>query len=157
MQCRDAREALTWAHDHHAEAAPETRAHLASCAACRTWADELGRLDAALAADPAVEPGPGFDTRFFARLAEAKAAPSRAFWPRLAWLGAALAGGTAAAALVFNLVVPTSLPPADLELAMNLELLEEMAVLSRLDEVEAFDVLAQVSDAELDAAAGVLP
>ncbi len=157
MRCHDVQDALSWAHDHRQEPAAEVKTHLDGCPTCRAFAAELAALTAALAADAPLEPRPGFDTRFFARLAEAKAVTRPAPWRRFGWLGAALAGGTAVAALVLTLSTPAELSADDLELAMHLELLEEMAVLSRLEEVEAFELLAQLDAAELDVAGEVKP
>lgn len=149
MRCEDARRQVQDAWDSREALSELARAHLATCAACRTFAAELEALGAVWAADPTEEPGPGFDTRFFARLAELKARPRRAAWHRWGWLAATLTGGAVATMLVLTLLGPSTPPIEDVELAMNLELIEELAVLSHLEEVEAFEVLAQLADDDL--------
>lgn len=157
MRCHDAQEALTAARYEGVEPSAETAAHLAGCAACAAFAKESAELDGVLAADVEVELRPGFDTRFRARLEEQKARGRRrvAGWPRLT----ALAFGTALTAALAVFVVAERRPhvtpeptPTDLAIAMNLELLEDMDVVARLDEVEVLDLMNHAGPDALDAA-----
>ena len=108
-------------------------------------------LDAVLAADADETPRPGFDTRFLARLAERRAAGTRGY--RLTWgLGAFAATAAAFVAFLALSDVNHTGFAEEIDLAVNLELAEDMDVVSHLDDVEAFEVLAAVEPDELDQA-----
>ena len=123
---------------------PDVRAHLSSCAECRAGAAQEEALDRVLGADPNVEPRPGFDTRFFARLEQQRARK------RVRWLFAGL-GLPALAAAAALLLTHRGATQDDLELAMNLDLVEDMEMLRRLDEVEAFAELQDVDVGDIEA------
>jgi hypothetical protein len=132
---------------------PEVAAHVAACERCAALHARRLRLDALLDRheDPAV--GPGFDTRFFARLETERASERRRRWFRWSW---ALVPAAAAVALAtFQAPSPEStvkeVPADELPLVMDLPLVEDLDLVEKLDEVEAFDVLGKVDDAELDA------
>jgi hypothetical protein len=156
MRCHDVQEAVIAARYDGLEASAEVRAHVASCASCSAFAAESAAVEGLLASDSDEPARPGFDTRFFARLADEKAKRQTKVWrwPRLAFVSF----GTALAALLVVVVVSRSEPredaagATDLELAMNLEMIEELDVVAKLDEVEAFEAMAQADAAELDAA-----
>lgn len=152
MRCEEVRNVL--ATEPEQERSPETRQHLDDCDPCRSFGNSSRVLDDLLAADADQPPRPGFDTRFFARLEEQKAAAEkRPSWWR--WSVVGLAGAAAAAGLVVALNAgPTTAIERDLQLAMDLELIEELELLKQLEEVEALEVLAQVDLAELENLAG---
>ena len=105
-------------------------------------------LDALLASDTNEEPRPGFDTRFFARLAELKRGKGR---HRFAWgLGALAAAAAACVAFLALHNVGRTTFVEEIDLAQNLELAEDIDVVSHLDDVEAFEVLAQLDPKELE-------
>src|SRR5688500_11413632 len=83
-------------------ASPELAAHVRGCASCQALAGEQSALDAVLALDEAHRPGPGFDTRFFARLDGERSAgkKKRALFSMRMWLWA-LVPVAAGVALLF--------------------------------------------------------
>jgi hypothetical protein len=126
----------------------EVTRHLDSCVSCQAFVAADRQLAQTLTLDEAQEPGPGFDTRFFARLREEQAKQKhrrQGWW----WLSASLVAG--GAALIWTLVSGTvqKLDANDIELAMNLELIENLDVAEHLDEIEAFEVLAQIEPGDL--------
>lgn len=129
----------------------ELAEHLAQCPACGHRRELAARLDGVMALDQNAAPRPGFDTRLFARLDEEKRRQARRKVWRWAWALLPVAAGLALAVVRFAPERPPPLPPEDLSLAMELELVEELDVLQQLDEVEAYDVLADVDEKELDA------
>jgi predicted anti-sigma-YlaC factor YlaD len=144
MRCEEARVAL--GHDDSAQ----VREHVGGCAECQAYERELAALARLLDADADVEPRPGFDTRFFARLKAEKQRDRRGILRRFGW--AALAAGATAAAGVAGVVLWRSgqpepqLDPADLELALHLDLLEDLDVIRNLHDLEDFEILAGVED-----------
>jgi hypothetical protein len=150
MQCEAMREA--WLAARYAQAEPplDVREHFTGCAECTAFAREQTALDGLLAQSAPIEVGLGFDTRFFAKL-EAERTRSR---QRRRWLW--LAPLPLCAALVIALFVQLQKPPPiehasveDTLLARDLELVQALPVLRNLDEIEAYETLAQVDDAEL--------
>jgi hypothetical protein len=109
MQCERARELLSEARYAQDGDAPELRAHVAECAACRAFRDSQAALDRVLALDQPAVPRPGFDTRFFAQLEQEKARVQRGrARRRFVWTLVPLCAG-AAAVLLFT-PRPASLP-----------------------------------------------
>ncbi len=156
MQCDEVR-ALLQANAYETEPEPEVSGHLVGCADCRAHGARLELLNELLDNDEGTEPRPGFDTRFFARLEELKAgehegAPARARARWLRWLMAAVPVVAAATLLVMT-IAPDAGPALedDLSLAMELEMIEEIEVVRSLDEIEAYEILAQLDPNELDA------
>jgi predicted anti-sigma-YlaC factor YlaD len=167
MRCDEARERLS-ASGYGTVPDVELQAHVAACDACRAaQAAELS-LDALLANDEPHLPGPGFDTRFFARLDAERARSRRRRWAGFGFalvpIAAAVAlivmrreepsvktQGTETAAAGVVTSTPTELAQEDLELALDLELIEELDLVQRIDELEAFETLADVDERELDA------
>jgi hypothetical protein len=157
VRCEDAQREIALARYGQplADAAAE---HAAQCKACRALTAREKRLDELLSTDADEPPRPGFDTRFFARLDEEKQRQtSRGERSRLRFLWALvpLAAGVAIA-LVRSPAPPP--PPGelaheDLALAMDLELVEELPMLRQLDELEAYEVLSQLNEDELEAMA----
>ena len=150
MRCDQARETLSTARYQPGGPDATTRAHVDACAACREVASRLSTLDRVLEVEAAIEPRSGFDTRFFARLDDARTPRSRR---PFAWiLGAA--GASAVGLAVVILVVATRPkvpePRDDLALVADLDLVEDLAMLRRLDEVEAFALLSQMDPADLE-------
>lgn len=146
----------------HADVAPvlEARAHVGSCAECQAHLARSESLDRVLALDDTTPPGPGFDTRFFARLDEERTARKRRGLWRWAWAlvpvgvaaGLALMRAPAAPPPDRDPTMPLAdLPQGDIALMMELELVEELEVVERLDELEAFELFEDVDDATLDA------
>jgi predicted anti-sigma-YlaC factor YlaD len=149
MQCDEARASLVASRYGGEVVSAEAAAHLESCASCRAFAEQEATLDAALATETNEPPGPGFDTRFFARL--------RAQKERKRWWGLGLGALATATAAILVLALPATRGPAmgeDLELAMNLDMVEELELVARLDDVEAFEVLAALTPEEMDAVVG---
>ncbi len=116
----------------------EVEAHLDACAGCRGERDRLARMLSALRGLPAApEPRPGFEQRFYARLA--REAPRRR--SLLAWLADRplrwLVPATGvAAALAVAVGFQRSRDRADLEMARHLDLLENYVAIASLDVVQ---------------------
>ncbi|HVP68811.1 MAG TPA: zf-HC2 domain-containing protein [Anaeromyxobacteraceae bacterium] len=111
--------------------------HLSSCASCRAERDRLAAVVAACNALPAgPAPSPGFEQRFYARLArEKEALRSPLSWLRRGWRWAVLAAGLSAAAAAAVAVLHVR---ADrMEMAEHLDLLENYVVVASLDSVES--------------------
>lgn len=113
-------------------------AHLDACAACRAERDAIARALATLAAVPAPPPPrPGFEQRFYARLAREAPRP-RSLLERLAahplrWL---VPAAGLAAALAVGIGVRRAAERSDLEMARHLDLLERYVEVASLDVVE---------------------
>ncbi len=125
FECAAARRLVHAAADGEIDAAGRTQldAHLAGCAECRAFRDEIDELAAALAGldDPAL---PDEDlAAVFARTVDAPAASARTAIRRRRAAPAWAAAGLAAAALVLALLAPHALrspaeaPPSEEELA----------------------------------------
>jgi predicted anti-sigma-YlaC factor YlaD len=135
---------------------PEVEAHLSACSSCEAFKHNTSALDAFLAVDEPASPRPGFDTRFYARLNELKTQQSqptlRQLLSRARWwfAGAAV---TCTAVLTLFIVQPTALHHgpfnADMPLAMELDLLEDLDLLAHLEEAEDFELLNQLQLGEL--------
>jgi anti-sigma factor RsiW len=114
----------------------QVEAHLAGCASCRGERDRIARALSAIAALPAPPPpSPGFEQRFFARLAR-EAPRRRSLLERLGpfrWLVPAAA---LAAVLVAGVSIRRAGERADLEMAGHLDLLENYVEVASLDLVE---------------------
>lgn len=155
MRCDDVRATLQGNVYEKTQASPEVRTHLEECADCRAYGAQAEELTRLLDLDEDVEPRPGFDTRFFARLEELKAERDKASWWRRwpVWVAAASLSMSAAAAVVLLGVQPPATPTleSDLALAMELEMLEDLDLVRQLDEVEVYAVLAQLEVEDLDA------
>jgi predicted anti-sigma-YlaC factor YlaD len=134
----------------------EVDAHLRACPACAGLVRRAARLAQVLGASGDVEPSPGMEARFLARL-RAEAEPRASAWRRLVagWRGWALAAAGAAAAAAVALAVwprgegPASPAPAEVsvDLLRNLDLLRNFDTLSNLETLEG------VTPEELDAVA----
>jgi hypothetical protein len=173
MRCDEAQSELLLGRTSSAE----LDAHVQSCASCRVLAAQHGALNAALALDEPHRPGPGFDTRFFARLADERATThkKRTLRSLRMWLWALV---PAAAGIALLIARPGRAPgedavpleadapaawieePDDFALVMEEDpaLLEELAILQRLEDLEDLELLEGVDQAELDRlAAEALP
>jgi predicted anti-sigma-YlaC factor YlaD len=155
MRCEQAQEALIDAR-YDAESSSELAAHLGECATCRAFQAREIALDGVLALDEPAVVRPGFDTRFFARLDAEKARARRKRFTRFYWALVPLAAG-AVLVLLRPAQVPhapdsamAKVPAGDLGLAMELDLVENIAVVQKLDEVEAYDLLDQLDEGELE-------
>jgi anti-sigma factor RsiW len=129
----------------------EVEAHLASCPECRAERDRIARALSALAAlPPPPPPAPGFEQRFFARLAR-EAPRRRSILDRLSvrplrWLVPATG---LAAALAVGVWVRHADDRADLEMARHLDLLEnyvEVASLGAVETPEDVDVVSHLDE-----------
>jgi anti-sigma factor RsiW len=124
--------------------------HLARCASCQKEKAKLERSMQALGTYAVPSPSPSFDSDFSRRLRLAKAEQEKARSPRRFLLWGGFATATAAAAIaLFALGVWRGGPAApaqivDVELAQNLELLEDYDVVSSLDILEDFDVVSNL-------------
>lgn len=134
---------------------PDRRAavegHLDACDACRAERDDLARTLAALSAlPPPSPPPPGFEQRFYARLAR-EAPRRRSLLDRLGarplrWLVPATG---LAAALAVGLWVREAGRREDLEVARHLDLLENYVTVASLGAVETpedLDVVAHLDE-----------
>jgi anti-sigma factor RsiW len=116
----------------------EVLSHLEGCAPCRAERDLLERTLGALSAlPPPPAPAPGFEQRFYARLA--REAPRRR--PFLEWLADRplrwlLPATGLAAALVAGVFVRQAGLRSDLDVARHLDLLENYVEVASLDVVE---------------------
>jgi anti-sigma factor RsiW len=129
----------------------EVEGHLAGCPACRGERDRIaGALSALAALPPPAPPAPGFEQRFYARLA--REAPRRAAlldrWLAhpVRWL---LPTAGLAAALVVAVSIRHADDRADLEVARHLDLLEsyvEVASLGAVETPEDVDVVAHLDE-----------
>lgn len=156
MRCNDVRATLV--QRDHAKMSAELRDHVAECADCGAYDLQAQKLNRLLDLDEDVEPRPGFDTRFFARLEELKTQRANketaSWWRRWpVWVAAAsLSVSAAAAVMLLGVPAPTTLSlENDLALAMDLEMLEELDLVRQLDAVEAYEVLALLELDDLDA------
>jgi len=134
----------------------EVEAHLAGCGACRAERERLAAvLSACAALPPGPPPAPGFEQRFYARLAREKGVRPSA-WRRLRlspWRFAVPAAGLGAAAAV---AVAVWQARADrLEMAQHLDLLENYVVVASLDSVESAEDVEVVT--HLDELRGAKP
>lgn len=136
-------------------------AHLKQCARCEQRAASEAALDRLLLLDSPHTPGPGFDTRFFARLDAERGKQRRGRVWGMHWAGWALVPIAAGVALVLMRAQPqkpatqdellaAELEPDDVDLVLELELVEDLPVIQQLDELEAFELLEAVDQAELD-------
>lgn len=151
MRCDQVREQLA-GRRYGQVLSTDAHGHRDVCVVCQGFACAGEKLDALLSLDEPQEPRPGFDTRFFARLAEVKAAeaaqPKASLWR---WWLVGLVPLGAAAALVLLIQRPGE--PAfenELALAVELELLESYEVVKELEDVEAYEVLAFVDLADIE-------
>ncbi len=116
----------------------EVEAHLAGCAGCRAGRDSLAAALATIGTlPPPAPPLPGFEQRFYARLAR-EAPRRRSLLERLGarplrWLVPATG---LAAALAVGIWVRQDRQRADLEMARHLDLLENYVEVASLDLVE---------------------
>ena len=151
MRCDEARVQLALAAPAEDESAA-LQQHLAGCEACRGQGRREAELNRALAQLAPVVPRPGFDTRFFARLADEPRRARRARYLPVLW---ALLPLTAAAALFLlrphaqPSAAPSAVHPDQLALSRDLELVQNLDVLRNFDEVQDFQVLEQLDDGEL--------
>ena len=161
MKCKDLQQAFMDAQYDNQPLPPEVDAHLRSCSSCHAFKQNTSALDAFLAADEPASPRPGFDTRFYAQLNELKSQesqpPLRQLLSRARWwfAGAAV---TCSAVLTLFLVQPTALHEgdfnADMPLAMELDLIEDLDLLAHLEEAEDFEILNQLQLGDLNEATG---
>ncbi|MEY4575907.1 MAG: hypothetical protein RL701_610 [Pseudomonadota bacterium] len=131
--------------------------HFASCENCREFVVTQRKLSELWRKMSAIEPSLGFDTRFFARLEterrEAATPRHRRWW---LWLGGptlALATTALVAVLVLRNTRRNEQPlmaADDVALMRDLDLAQELPVVERLDEIEAYEALAKLEPAELD-------
>jgi hypothetical protein len=139
MKCTKARQQWLQGRDQ-AGADEQVAAHWRDCQDCRQFVAANEALDRLLTLDTAEEAGPGFDTRFFARLAEERRAKV-SYRPRF-WRAGIAALATVAASLLWVLWPSHErMGMEDIEVAANLELLQNYEVIAHLDELEAFEAL----------------
>jgi anti-sigma factor RsiW len=139
--------------------AEAVQAHVAGCPACAGQLERLRALHGALDQLPTQQPSDRFDGAFARRLQAAKrdqraASASKPRWGR--WrlpAFAAAAAGLCAVAVVAVLALRTPQPRIDtpdagdeLELAMNLELLQDYDVVANLEALEDFEVVERMGE-----------
>jgi anti-sigma factor RsiW len=155
MRCEQARALLEARYE--LERSAELTAHLAECRECAALDAREGALDHWLGLSEAAVARPGFDTRFFARLELERSHTRRRRQPR--WVWALVPVAAAAAALLWLRPLPatrvaSALPveaaPDDVALAVDLELVQQLEVAGKLEEVEAYDVLSELDEGELE-------
>lgn len=166
MRCEDFRDELQLGRAPGAE----LEAHARSCDACGKLLAEQRALNDLLALDEPHQAGPGFDTRFFARLRDERDGldSKRRRSSMRVWLWAlipAVAGiaillgrqqraasnhGAPAQWRAPSFFVDVAEQPEDLELLEDLELVEDLEVVQHLDALEDFEILADVDPNELD-------
>jgi hypothetical protein len=164
MRCDEAQSELLLGQAPHAGA--ELEAHVQSCASCRAVVEQQRGLNVALSLDEPHRPAPGFDTRFFARLADERAA-AREKRTRLSlrmWLWALVPAAAGVALLLARpdrddaappeAQAPAALleEPEDFALIMDEDpaLLEDLEIVQKLEDLEDLDLLEGVDHAELD-------
>ena len=118
----------------------EVEAHLAQCASCRAERDRLAAAVALLARlPPSLPPAPGFEQRFYARLAaeKAEARERRGLLDRVAWRW--LAPGLAGVAATVGVFLYTGAQHRKEEafLAEHLDLFESYEAVASVDAVES--------------------
>jgi hypothetical protein len=176
MRCSNVRQTLSEARYQNGVLEPSIAAHLAQCHACQQFHQAASRLDAFLALDEPVSPRPGFDTRFFARLSELRkenARPEERGHYSLANLVRSwrwLLGGvtlTSAAVIIALWARPSDKPvnasrelvpltAQELALARDLELVQDLDLVRHLQDVETYEVLAQLDIKDIEKAASQL-
>jgi anti-sigma factor RsiW len=123
-------------------AAPDERrkveAHLETCAACRTRAEEFGKLWNVLDEDAAIQPSPSFDARLRQRIA-AEPVPNRWAWlmPRPAFAMALLL-----AVSIWIGRLPSEGPVAKSD--EDFHMIKDLRVLENYDVLSNFDVLSEL-------------
>jgi hypothetical protein len=160
MPCENQQQAWLAARYAGEQASSEVTQHVASCETCSAFVRRQEQLDGVLALNEAATPRPGFDTRFFARLEEQKrehvpARGAKAAGRVRRWLWG-IVPLTAAAALGLVLYQRDQKVRAVQEtvaVAKDLELIEDLPVVQHLDEVEAYEALADVPPDDIDALA----
>jgi hypothetical protein len=150
MRCEDARQAVQDAR-YGEPPSPDAALHVAGCAACAEFVQRAAALDSELARAQTESASAGFDARFFARLEHEKRGGKGRRYARAGWAILPLA---AAFALLVSRHAPeraalASTPKQELSLAIDLELIRNIEVVSKLDELEAYDVLSELDEAEL--------
>jgi anti-sigma factor RsiW len=132
------------------------RIHLAECPACAAHVSLTDRVEALVALDDEIEPSPGLNERFHARLGAHRARSADRWWKWLPVWSApqtlALAGALAllAGVVVFWRARPTepvpSVPAPEVAIAESLPLLQDLGVIENLELLEDFDVLQDLSN-----------
>jgi hypothetical protein len=161
MRCEQAQRALSDARyasgeDRGAAAADQAlAAHLAECAVCRALQVQHAGLDQLLARVPNERPSADFDARFFSRLAQERARSRRRKRIGIAAAVLPIAAAVAIAVLRDRPSAPepmilAQVPAGDVDLALDLDLVEELDVVEHLDEIEAYELLGDVDEAELE-------
>lgn len=168
MRCDDAQSELLAGRAPGASA--ELAEHVRECTSCRALAGEQSTLNALLALDEPHAPGPGFDTRFFARLDGERSAAKkkRALFSVRMWLWALVPAAAGVALLVSRpswksteapappeAAAPSALieavaEPGDLALLEDLELIQDLEVVQQLEQLEDLDLLEGIDPAELE-------
>ena len=126
-------------------------AHLATCEACRAERDRIARTLALVGLVPAATPSPGFEARFYARLAAERAAPRHGLRERIAWRFVAPALAAAAAAVSVSVYVAGRHRADEAFLAEHLELFESYEAVASVGAVETpedVQVIAHLHEAE---------
>lgn len=126
----------------------ELEAHLASCTACATRAEEFRRLWSLLDEAPVIQPSPAFDARLRAQLA---AEPLPTFWrwlmprPRLALAVVTL---LLLAAWIFSLPPAVPNPPAVVRSEEDFRMIKDLRVLENYDVLADFEALSELPQAQ---------
>lgn len=137
--------------------ADAVQAHVAGCPSCADQLERLRALHGAIDDLPQQQPSEGFDGAFARKLQAAKRAQRSAPASKPRWVRWRLPALAAAAAGICAVVVvavlalrapPTEAPHAgdELELAMNLELLQDYDVVANLEALEDFEVVERMGE-----------
>jgi anti-sigma factor RsiW len=126
----------------------ELEAHLASCTACATRAEEFRRLWSLLDEAPVIQPSPAFDARLRAQLA-AEPPPGFSRWlmprPRLTLAVVAL---LLLAAWISSLPPAVPNPPAVVRSEEDFRMIKDLRVLENYDVLADFEALSELPQAQ---------
>ena len=122
----------------------EVEAHLATCSACRTRAEEFRRLWGVLDEIPALETSPAFDARLRARLVAEPARPSLWAWlipsPRLAFVLSLLL----LLSVWISLLPPAPGPVPAANSEAEFKMIKDLPVLEDYDVLANFEALSEL-------------
>ena len=153
MRCEDVRAGWLEARYARSELPPELHEHVRGCVSCADFCAAQEALEVSLQSMENVSAGPGFDTRFFARLQEQKqqkqAARAVSWTRRLWWALLPLTAASVAGVLVYQRS-QAERETTDAAVAADMELLQDLPVVEQLDQLEDYEVLANVDVSDFE-------